>query len=346
MIAMLLVAAMLPAHAQNENKENKVTTVLNSLSKRFYCSGFALGGWEYRDTSSPNNQFYINKVTLVAGVNFTDRLKLHTVFSLSSVTLLEAWANYSFMPELNVKLGQFKTPFTVENPMSPVVLEQIYEDALATQYMVMGSNPLMMPKSGGRDLGISVYGSLFNKLVDYDLAIMQGNGRGKADNNSAKDFVARIMFNPVKQLRVGGSLILGTGHTDPVALGNGDYTDANGLITGVKPSGNFTRNRYAASMVATVDPVALRAEYMWGRDGKTNSDGGYITGRARVVKNLDVVASYDHLNAIDAITNRVTAGVNYWFYPKCRIMAAYTYTHTHGISGGENAILTELQLAF
>ena len=62
------------------------------------------------------------------------------------------------------------------------------------------------------------------------------------------------------------------------------------------------------------------------------------------VKGLDLVGSYDHLETF-ATTDRFQAGVQYWFYKKCRVQAGYSYTKIKTLEG-ENGILTQVQVAF
>lgn len=47
---------------------------------------------------------------------------------------------------------------------------------------------------------------------------------------------------------------------------------------------------------------------------------------------FDIVASYDYFNkdkAQDYKQSNYVAGVQWWFYPKCRLQAQYTYCDPH-----------------
>lgn len=317
---------VMPMAAQE--KVNKVTQFMNSLSNRLKINGYALLDYTYNDQASPNNEFKVNKVIGMVELTIVPKVKAFAMFSFNSASLLEAWGSYTPCEQFGVKFGQFKTPFTAENPLSPTMLEFITENALVTQYMVMGANPLMMPGSGGRDIGLTIFGNLFHSRLSYDLAVMNGAGRNRGDINSAKDFVARLMVHPVQHLSFGGSMILGRGHTEEL--------------------GNFKRNRFAASAQLKTTPLEVRTEYMWGRDGDDDSQGCYVTAAAKnlAVKNLDLVAGYDRLDCTAGITNRVSVGLNYWFYPSCRVRLGYNHAKVHGADKGANSVLTQLQLAF
>ena len=350
LLIIALCASALAVHAQEQEaapaeKKNMLKEVLS----RFTFNGYAMVGWEYHDQSSPSNQFNVNKFILMADFKVTDRLHAFAMGDFYKFSLHELWMSYRFADALTLKVGQFKTPFSLENPIAPPVLEMITLTSLATNYMICGSSPLMMPAGAGRDMGLTVYGDLLNHHLSYDLAVMNGSGRNNWDNNSQKDFVGRLTVKPIPELALSGSVILGTGNV-AVHLaedGSGYVSDAAPSVTGFKANGNYQRNRYAAGAELKTRPLNLRGEYMWGKDADCKSDGGYVTAQVKnvAVKNLDVVASFDHLNAHTGVTNRYSAGLQYWFYPKCRIQAGYSYSKHPGLTGG-NSILTQLQVAF
>ena len=232
-----------------------------------------------------------------------------------------------------------KTPFSIENPIIPVEMEMITLMSLVGTYMVGGSCPLMMPGGAGRDIGVAVNGDI-DKWMSYDLALMNGAGRNRWDDNSWKDFVGRVTFHPIKELDLSGSVIAGKGKRSTLAeyLGEEDPTTV---------TGDYTRNRFAAGFELKTKPVNLRGEWMWGKDDQMKSNGGYATAQINNVgvKNLDIVASVDYLDKGDEKVNRYQAGLQYWVYKKCRIQACYSYTDYDGL-GHEQGILTQVQVAF
>lgn len=343
-ILLFIMTGVLSMTAQDEKKP-----IFKELLSRFTFHGYGMVGWEYHDKSKPNNEFSVNKLILMSDFRITDRWHAFAMGDFYKFSLHELWMSYRFADALTVKAGQFKTPFSLENPISPSTLELITLTSLATNYMICGSSPFMMPGGAGRDIGISVYGDLLNRRLSYDLAVMNGSGRNNRDNNSQKDFVGKLTVRPIPQLALSGSVILGTGNVKVIPAENevGYVCEAAPEVTGIKPNGNFSRNRYAAGAELKTAPVNVRAEYMWGKDADLKTDGGYITAQVNnvAVKHLDVVASFDHLNAHNGITNRYSAGLQYWFFGKCRVQAGYSYTK-HPDQSGENGILTQLQVAF
>jgi hypothetical protein len=62
------------------------------------------------------------------------------------------------------------------------------------------------------------------------------------------------------------------------------------------------------------------------------------------VRGLDLAATADHLRARGVVTNRVSAGASYWFYPGCRLQLEYSHSHAYHV--GSNAVYAQVQLAF
>lgn len=324
-----------------------VKKVVNTIKDHLTFNAYAQLGFDYNDKSNPRDQFKVARIIAFVTGQVTRDLSARVMFDVKNANLFEAWANYHISDALQVKLGQFKTPFSIENPYSPTTLELIGCASLVTNYMIGGSSALTMPGATGRDLGLSVYGELFGGHVTYDLAIMNGQGKNKSDGNSQKDFVARIGLVPVKGLTLSGSMIRGTGNVDAKLSEDGiHYVSTAGDIGGIHANGNFRRDRYSVGAELKTKPVNLRTEYMAGLEGHSHSKGYYATGSLnRIVGNLDVVASYDWLDTWEDRKQRYTAGVQYWFYPKCRAQLNYTYKK-NGAAPDENSIQAQIQLAF
>lgn len=320
--------------------QSKAQAILDKITDRFTFSGYAQLGWEYHDQSDPNNDFKINKIIVMSNLRITDKWNAFAMFDFKGFSLQEMWMNYQVQPWLKIKVGQFKTPFTIENPLSPSVLETIDQTSLATNHMVLGSSQLMMRGGAGRDIGLTVYGDA-GKYVSYDLAVMNGAGRNKRDDNSWKDFVARLTFHPINCLDISASTILGKGATRSLD------EDHSALVWDDQAvEKDYARNRFAVGAYLRTAPIDVRSEWMWGKDGELDSNGGYVTTQVKNVgvKGLDLVASFDHLET-EVTTNRYQAGVQYWFFKKCRLQAGYSYTKVKGMEG-ENGILTQIQVGF
>lgn len=307
--------------------------------EHFTISGYAQAGWDYDSEGDPKHDFKLRRIILMADYRINDHWNAFIMTDFKALSLHEYWVNYRVAPWMNWKLGQFKTPFSLENPISPSVMEMITQMSAPGTWMIAGGSPFMMPGGAGRDLGLTVYGDI-DKWVSYDLAVMNGAGRNKSDDNSWKDFVGRLTFHPLKQLKVSGSLILGKGALKSVEGG----------IPGCEATtGDFKRNRYAVGAQLLTKPVSVRSEMMWGRDSDLKSRGAYITAQVSNigVKNLDLVASYDYLKVDDVQEqSNYQVGLQYWFYKKCRIQVGYRFRDNYEWGNDSRSVLTQLQVGF
>ena len=255
------------------------------------------------------------------------------------LTGLEAYTEYKFLPQLTARIGQFKTMYTIENPMSPCYVELINCYSQSVNYLagINGSDPLY-GSSSGRDMGLLIYGDLFGKLVNYNFALMNGQGINLKDKNNQKDIVGNLMVNPLDWLSVGGSFVKGKGCAVATSSLNPD----------IQTGDNYTRNRWSAGAVIKTKPVDVRTEYLAGKDGHVKSDGYYVTASAHVFPKFDVIASYDYFNKSKVLDDKQTnyvVGLQYWFYPKCRVQAQYTYCNRH-IGDNSNLLQAQLQVRF
>ncbi len=334
------ILTILTLAALTANAQSKTVQLLDSIAHRFTFSGYAQAGWEYHQHKEPNNEFKINRIIVMSNLRITNRLSAFAMLEFKAFSLHELWVNYEIRPWLRVKFGQFKTPFSIENPLSPSLLETVPQLSMATSHMVAGGSQLMMPGGAGRDIGLTVYGDA-GKYLSYDLAIMNGAGRNKTDDNAHKDFSARLTLHAMPQLDISASTIIGKGRAEKLD---------SALRVTVDPTlshRDFTRNRFAVGAYLRTTPFDLRAEWMWGKNGQAKSNGGYVTALAKniAVKGLDLIGSYDYLRDNSLSTNRFQAGIQYWFFRKCRVQLGYSYSKTDH-QNGENAVLTQLQVGF
>lgn len=326
------------------------TSVIGKALNKFSFSGYAMAGWEYNDKASPSNSFDVNKIIFITGFKLNKHFDALVMLDFRKFNLHELWVNYNVVPEFRIKVGQFKTPFSIENPISPSLLEVISGTSLVTNEMICGSSPLMMPGAAGRDVGITVYGDLFKGKVSYDLAIMNGAGRNIKDNNSQKDFSARLKIKPIEGLMLSGSTIIGTGNITFVETDGVMQPSIEGL-TDYKAE-RYKRRRWSCGAEYKSTPFSARAEWMWGKDGNIKTEGCYVTAIAQGmgIKGLDFLASFDYLdgynNSATGPVNRYTVGAQYWFFKKCRIQAGYYYEKYRYNSVGCNVFQTQVQVAF
>lgn len=302
---------------QTEKKDTAVW--LKELINRIELHGYAQGGYSYDDAREKTNSTFNMKRTLLwAKARITDRWFFLFMHDFSS-EVQEYYTDYRISNDksLNVRFGQFKHSYSLENQMSPTQLELIDVYSQAVLYLAgEGPDPLH-GVNYGRDLGLMVYGDLFKDKLHYELAVMNGQGINKKDGNSDKDIIAKLEYRPIEQLRIVGSAQKGRGHAVGEAAWNPD----------IKKGDDYRRDRLSIGGEWKSKGLSLRSEYLAGKDGKANSRGAYLTGCVTVAKNLDVVGSADYFDRntkLDYKQTNATIGLQYWFYKKCRVQAQYT----------------------
>ena len=306
------------------------TDWMKDVTSRITFNGYAQAGYSWQNTNNINrNDFNLKRTLLWAKARITDRWSFLFMHDFSSV-VQEYYTDYRFSNDkaLTVRLGQFKHSYSMENPLSPTQLELVDVYSQAVLYLA-GEGP--DPLNGvnyGRDMGLMVFGDLFNSHLHYELAVMNGQGVNRRDGNKHKDLIAKLEVKPVDGVRFVVSGQKGKGH----AVGEAAWNP------GVKVGDDYTRDRYsigaevktgayAPGKYKEARPVSVRAEWLGGKDGDVGSRGGYITTCVPLIEGVDLVASadyYDRNTSLDYDQTQATMGLQYWFYKKCRVQLQYT----------------------
>ncbi len=158
--------------------------------------------------------------------------------STNTVHLLDAFVTYTrFEKYAKISLGQFKSPFSLEQNTSCSGLYTINRTAVVSQ--------LAGPQ---RDLGVMANAGNDTTLIKYSLGYMNGSGMGIVDDNINKDILGRLVISPFEFLNIGGSFRLGKFNpTDPTEKLNDLY-------------------RYAGEIQFKYKDFVLQAEYIYGED--------------------------------------------------------------------------------
>lgn len=292
LLTLVLLLASGNLNAQEKKEGMTVNKVVNTLKERITLAGYAQLGYTYDDAAKKTNTFDIKRIIFMAHGRITDRWTCDFMYDFyNGGMLLEVYTDYQILPGLKARIGEFKVPYTIENELSPTTVELIncYSQSVCYLAGVSGSD-VACGMTSGRDIGAMIHGGLLNDLLYYKLAVMNGQGLNIKDKNNQKDIIGNLMVNPLKWLSVGGSFIKGTGHAV-----------ADSEITGIPAGENYTKNRWSIGGIITTSPFSLRSEYLAGKDGTVKSDGFYATGSCRLLRNFDLVVSYDYFNADKAI---------------------------------------------
>ena len=327
--------------AQNNDK---MPDWAKDVTERLQFHGYAQGGFNYNHKGGEDTQtFELKRVIFWTNAQITDRWSFLFMHDFSSV-VQEYYTDFrvSNNKALTVRLGQFKNCLSYENPLSPTSMEAIDVYSEGVTYLTgCGSDPLLGVQYG-RDLGLALFGETNNGMLHYELEVMNGQGINKKDGNKEKDFIGRLEFRPVKGLNLIATGQIGRGHAIANSLYNPDIHEGD----------NYKRNRWTAGFDYKSSAFNVHGEYLEGKDGSVTSRGAYVTGNVPLGKGVDLVGSYDFFifnTSASMDQHKVIAGLQYWFYKKCRVQLQYVYksayrNDTEFIHGANHAIMAQMQI--
>lgn len=332
---------------ENETKSPKTAgSILSVLLEHVNLSGYGQTGYTYNSydpvSQKSSNTFDIKRIIFVANADITKNLSLAFMYDFSTAMLHEYWGEYRFCDAFQIKVGQFKTPFTIESGLSPSNLE-IISGAQSVQYLA-GIDPSDICYGGnaGRDLGIMASGNFIPyktwKLMEYKLGVFNGQGPNKRDKNRYKDVVGMLTLQPLKDISLVGSFYLGHGNSL-----------VDNTFGAFRAGDNYERNRWSIGTEVKTSPVYVRAEYMEGKDAIIKSRGAYAVASIHVHPKWDVIASYDYFDQNTAVNSRQTnyiVGAQWNFFRRCRLQAQYVYQDRGTDNKSSNLIMTQIQLGF
>ncbi len=321
------------ATEDKEKTEKNLAWLASKVRERVRIFGYAQGGYTATlpESGNPDNSFDLKRVVLMIEAKLTKQFMAFFMHEFKTGSVQEYYLEYRPMKALNARVGQSKIELSIENPISPTVLESISPMSQGV-YWLCGYDPLMGNPSG-RDLGLMLYGTFLHDKLYYMVEMVNGGVINTSDKNNQKNFIGKIEYRPSSQLRFSVSGQLGHGY----AVATSDYN------TGVALGETYRQNRYAVGLEWKSKPTgndyfkhrcaSVRAEWLGGHDKDVDSRGGYVATTVPVYKQLDAVATVDYF---DYNTTRhlektnLTVGMQYWFLTKCRLQAQYTYSARSG----------------
>lgn len=308
LFAALLIA--LPLHAQS---------IKDDLVQNTSFGGYAIGkvSATTSDDSNKKADFALRIVRLYVDSRIGDfamKLQVHLNGNTESVNgprLVDAWVEWQHWKEMRVKFGQFKRPFSFENPMHPWTLGHGDYTQLAKR-LAGFADRTGEHSSNGRDFGLQLQGDLFKSRLDghrwlhYQVGVFTGQGINFADKNTRKDVIGGLWVAPVKELQIG------------VFGWTGNYVD-NDKVT-------HERRRYAFGFKYE-DRWSARAEFaVDNADGK--ADAWYaIVGtpswhRTRLFAHYDV---YREAKSWDFAKSFYGLSLQHHFHPNLMLQANWYY---------------------
>lgn len=217
----------------------------------------------------------------------------------------------SVAPNLQLDVGQEKTPITEEGFRSSAKLDMVERAMISRTYGEF------------RDVGLLLRDS--HQYLDYYLGVFNGSGRNKTDDNDEKDFVGHVIAKPVKELHLG-------------VFGQNGSTKKE----------EITRDRLGFDGQYELGYFSLKSEWARGKDGDVDSNGFYVQpGVYFIPDKLQLVARFDQFDPDtdqDDNTIQEIAGCLNWFFAKfnARLQLEYLRRNNEAATD-ENVVFINLQ---
>lgn len=382
-IASLALAALALTSASAQENTPKLS-VLSDIK----FSGYVMSQYQYSDQDSKeSNSFNIRMVRMALEgrlmKDFYWKVQLqvngNTSDLGSSPRMVDAFAEWQKYEAFKIKAGQFKRPFTFENPMHPIT-QGFMGYSQNVSKLAGFSDRTGEHASNGRDIGVQIQGDLIKNaagrnLLHYQVGVFNGQGTNHKDVDQRKDVIGGIWVSPVKGLRIGAF-----GWTGSAARkGKWDVTDANhnvvknedGSVKTQSGVRSLSKNRYAFSAEYAANDWTVRSEYIHsqgygftktltsGKETDCNvnyaagdqADGFYALMIAPVIsKKLYAKARYDlYRPRAEWGTSRTQyeIGANYWIGKYIMIGAEYARINDRSLAKPDyNMIDVEFDVKF
>ena len=382
-IASLALAALALTSASAQENTPKLS-VLSDIK----FSGYVMSQYQYTgQDSKESNSFNIRMVRmaldgrLMKDFYWKAQLQVNgnTSDLGSSPRMVDAFAEWQKYEAFKIKAGQFKRPFTFENPMHPIT-QGFMGYSQNVSKLAGFSDRTGEHASNGRDIGVQIHGDLIKNaagrnLLHYQVGVFNGQGTNHKDVDQRKDVIGGIWVSPVKGLRIGAFGWTGSS----ARKGTWDVTDANhnvvknedGSVKTQKGVRSLSKNRYAFSAEYAANDWTVRSEYIHsqgygftksltsGKETDCNvnyaagdqADGFYALMIAPVIsKKLYAKARYDlYRPRAEWGTSRTQyeIGANYWIGKSIMIGAEYARINDRSLAKPDyNMIDVEFDVKF
>ena len=298
------------------------------------------------------NTFNVRRARLDFKGNISKNVEFRVQGDLAGTPkLVDGFVKIKLQKYFNIQVGQFKIPFTFENPQSPLTLEGIEYAQVISKLSGYSDMSGVKTYSGGRDVGVMIYGNFFSferdgkeiPILTYKLGVFNGNGMNNKDANFAKDIAGSIEVCPgVKGLMFAASYYGGNYYL------NSDERNAN-------------RDRFTVGGKYENGRLTVRSEYIIGttemaESGEIytlNSDGFYVAGGYWFnMKNQKIrpVARYDFLRRDienpEMNSPYYMVGIDWWPYSNLRLLVNYTVKDKPGYDNFGNLFQAQLSVKF
>lgn len=261
--------------------QKKQTIELPSWLSNVKLSGYGMIQYQYSgQKNAESNSFNIRMGRIALEGRIADDFYWKTQIQFngntsnlgSSPRMVDLFAEWQKFEYFKVKIGQFKNPFTFENPMHPI--DQGFMGYSQNVSKLAGfSDRAGEHASNGRDIGLQLQGDFLKNangrnLLHYQIGVFNGQGTNTKDVDNQKNVIGGIWVMPVSGMRIGafgwtGSYARKGNWTETVADPTSSVAPGTTKeITHTNEVRSLNQNRYAFSFEYKKDGWTVRSEYI------------------------------------------------------------------------------------
>ena len=276
-----IILALMAWTTVSASAQKKQTIELPSWLSNVKLSGYGMTQYQYNgQKNAESNSFNIRmgRIALEGRIAEDFYWKTQIQFNGNTsnlgssprmVDLFAEWQKYDYF---KVKIGQFKNPFTFENPMHPI--DQGFMGYSQNVNKLAGfSDRAGEHASNGRDIGLQLQGDFLKNangrnLLHYQIGVFNGQGTNTKDVDNQKNVIGGVWVMPVSGMRIGafgwtGSYARKGNWTETVADPTSSVAPgATKEITHTNEVRSLNQNRYAFSFEYKKDGWTVRSEYI------------------------------------------------------------------------------------
>ena len=274
-----IILALMALTTVSASAQKKQTIELPSWLSNVKLSGYGMIQYQYSgQKNAESNSFNIRMGRIALEGRIADDFYWKTQIQFNGntsnlgssprmVDLFAEWQKYEYF---KVKIGQFKNPFTFENPMHPI--DQGFMGYSQNVSKLAGfSDRAGEHASNGRDIGLQLQGDFLKNasgrnLLHYQIGVFNGQGINTKDVDNQKNVIGGVWVMPVSGMRIGafgwtGSYARKGEWTEIVRVPFGTNFDQVRIITHPDYR-KLNQNRYAFSFEYKKDGWTVRSEYI------------------------------------------------------------------------------------
>ncbi|MFH1823718.1 MAG: hypothetical protein ABH873_00610 [Candidatus Firestonebacteria bacterium] len=253
--------------------------------------------------------FTVKRARAIVKGDLGDNIGLFSQLEMftNAINILDLVIDYNVVGVAKIGVGRFTKPFGLQNPGSSYNLHTVNYAQVVSRLI----------GSGSRDFGVRLIGNCAG--IDWTVAVINGNDGGatvstatvantvtgvvtttvsSTDSNIAKDIVARIGITPFENLTIGSSI----------------YKDSSSSEATSRVGGNLKYEK---------TPIYIQVEYIYGKDGGLDRNGGYIEAGYSIEKIQPIVRAeyYDGNASVEDSSEIMIAafGLNYYINDSAKI---------------------------